>query len=142
MTFDRYIDDNSVSDLHVYQCMCLWCIYSLIMFFTFPCCYIELEINFAEIDYSITEGSPLHIEIQFQRTQIPFTLSLRAVSIASAEASGLGNFLPFATDYIDEDFRATGELMSTLYFKAQSTITSAWFRMELNFYSQMLISLI
>lgn len=46
-----------------------------------------LQINFAEADYSLVEGSLLTnpIRIQFRNTQNPFTLILSPVSIREAE---------------------------------------------------------
>ena len=64
-----------------------------------------LEVNFEEADYSITEGTPLSVLMQFRRTQSPFNITFRAVSISSAEDCGLGDFINCAA--IGEDFRAT-----------------------------------
>ena len=64
-----------------------------------------LEINFEEADYSITEGTPLSVLMQFRRTQSPFNITLRPVSISSVEDCGLGDFINCAA--IREDFRAT-----------------------------------
>ena len=52
-----------------------------------------LEINFEEAGYSITEGSPLNVLIQFRPTQSPFTLTVRPVPIASADGSDLEDYI-------------------------------------------------
>ena len=52
-------------------------------------CYPVLEINFEEDDFSIIEGSPLNVLMQFRPTESPFTLNVRPVSIADAEDIGL-----------------------------------------------------
>ena len=67
--------------------------------------YIELEVNFQEADYLITEGSPLSVLLRFRSTENPFTLTIRPVPIASAEDSGLGSFINCAR--AGEDARAT-----------------------------------
>ena len=64
-----------------------------------------LEINFEEAEYPITEGTPLSVLMQFRRTQSSFNITLRPVSISSAEDCGLGDFINCAA--IGEDFRAT-----------------------------------
>ena len=64
-----------------------------------------LEINFEEADYSIIEGTPLSVLMQFRKTQSPFNITLRPVSISSAEDCGLGDFINGAA--IKENFRAT-----------------------------------
>ena len=64
-----------------------------------------LEINFGKADYSIIEGTPLSVLMQFRRSQSPFNITFRAVSISSAKDCGLGNFINCAA--IGEDFRAT-----------------------------------
>ena len=61
--------------------------------------------HFEKAEYSIVEGSPLSVLMQFRPTQSPFTLTVKPVSIASAEASGLEDFIYF--DNIQEDSRAT-----------------------------------
>ena len=69
-----------------------------------------LEINIQKTDFSIVEGSPLSVLMQFRPTQSPFKLTVKPVSIASAEASGLGDFIYF--NNIREGSRATpGECM-------------------------------
>ena len=74
------------------------------------CCYktIGLEINFAEYGYSITEGSPLSIVMEFRHTQI--TLTLRALSIASAEA-----IVAWETSSSLITFRKGPELQQVMY---------------------------
>ena len=67
--------------------------------------YTGLEINFEKTEYSIVEGSPLSVLVQFRPTQSPFTLTVKPVSIASAETSGLGDFI--YVDNIQEDSGAT-----------------------------------
>ena len=64
-----------------------------------------LEINFGKADYSIIEGTPLSVLMQFRRSQSPFNITLRPISISSAEDCGLGDFINCAA--IREDFRAT-----------------------------------
>ena len=64
-----------------------------------------LEINFGKADYSIIEGTPLSVLMQFRRSQSPFNITLRPISISSAEDCGLGDFINCAA--IGEDFRAT-----------------------------------
>ena len=70
-------------------------LYTLVSFYT------VLEINFEEADYPITEGKPLSVLIQFRRTQSPFNITLRPLSIASAEDIGLGNFTNCAAIWND-----------------------------------------
>ena len=64
-----------------------------------------LEINFEEADYSVLEGTPLSVLMQFRSTQSPFTLSVRPISIANAEDRGLEGFINCAS--IEEASRAT-----------------------------------
>ena len=75
------------------------------MLYTLVSFHTVLEINFEEGDYPITEGTPLSVLMQFRRTQSPFNITLRPVSISSAEDCGLGDFIDCAA--IGEDFRAT-----------------------------------
>ena len=63
--------------------------------------FTVLEINFKEADYSITEGKPLSVLMQLRRTQSPFNITLRPVSIASAEDIGLGDFINCAAIWND-----------------------------------------
>ena len=56
-----------------------------------------MEINFEEADYSIIEGSPLSVLMQFRRTQSPFTLTVRPVTITSVEEGGLEGFINCTT---------------------------------------------
>ena len=67
--------------------------------------YTGLEINFEESDYSIIEGTPLRVLMQFRPAQNPFTFTVRPVSITSAEDIGLEDFINCAS--IGEASRAT-----------------------------------
>ena len=77
----------------------------IIILYTFLYFCTGLEINFQKPVYSILEGSPLSVTVQFRPTQSPFTFTVKPVSIASAETSGLGDFIYF--DNIREDSGAT-----------------------------------
>ena len=75
---------------------------------TVPCdisCLTVLEINFEEAAYLTTEGSLLNILLQFRGTQSPFTLTLRSVSIDSAEISSVGGLSNCTS--IGQDSKAT-----------------------------------
>ena len=69
--------------------------------YTFVSLYTVLEINFEEADYPITEGKLLSVLIHFRRTQSPFNITLRPLSIASAEDIGLGDFTNCAAIWND-----------------------------------------
>ena len=75
-----------------------------IMILTFI--FAVLTINFEDSEYTTREGTDnLSVLLKFKRTQIPFTLILRPVSIQEAEDMfNLSNCGPGA---IDEDARAT-----------------------------------
>ena len=68
-----------------------------------------LQINFDQSDYSISEGSATlssPILLQFRQNQNPFTIMLSTVTVATAEAAGIGNFIN--ADTITAGSRATG----------------------------------
>ena len=70
-----------------------------------------------EADYFISEGSQLFVPIrlQFRENQNPFNITLTPVTIATAEANGLGVFI----NSIEEEARASGidiHVDSTLLF--------------------------
>ena len=68
-----------------------------------------LQINFDQSDYSIIEGSETlssPITLQFRQNQNPFTIMLSPVTVATAEAAGVGDFIN--SDTIDLGSRATG----------------------------------
>ena len=55
-----------------------------------------LEINFAETDYSIQEGSTMlssQISLQYRTNQNPFNITLTAVTVDTAESMGVGYFI-------------------------------------------------
>ena len=65
--------------------------------------------NFYQSDYSIIEGSATlssPITLQFRENQNPFTIMLSPVTVATAEAAGVGDFIN--ADTIDLGSRATG----------------------------------
>ena len=55
----------------------------------------ELEINFDQLDYSITEGgsSAQEIRVEFRRTQNPFTLILYPISHSEAVYYHVDSFI-------------------------------------------------
>ena len=68
-----------------------------------------LQINFEVSDYSIDEGSATlssPIILQFRENQNNFTIMLTPVTVATAEADGVGDFIN--ADAIAADSRATG----------------------------------
>ena len=67
-----------------------------------------LQINFDQSDYTIIEGSATlcsPITLQFRQNQNPFTIMLSPVTVATAEAAGVGNFIN--ADTIAPGSRAT-----------------------------------
>ena len=77
-----------------------------------------LEINFEESDCYIAEGSERlssPITLQFRGNQNPFNLTLTAVTVATAEAMGLGLFIN--SYYIDRpSLRATAGISAIMLF--------------------------
>ena len=70
--------------------------------------YTALQMFFEECDYRVTEGSTLSRPLRvhyYGPVQSSFTRVLRAVSVASAESMGVGNFILSGT--IAESSRAT-----------------------------------
>ena len=68
-----------------------------------------LQINFDVSDYSIVEGSATlssPIILQFRENQNNFTIMLTPVTVATAEADGVGDFIN--ADAITAESRATG----------------------------------
>ena len=71
-----------------------------------------LQINFDQYDYPIIEGSATlssPITLQFRQNQNPFTIMLSTVTVATAEAAGVGDFIN--TYSIDLGSRATGNAL-------------------------------
>ena len=59
-------------------------------------CHKVLQINFDQSDYTIEEGSATlssPITLQFRENQSPFTIMLSPVTVATAEAAGVGDFI-------------------------------------------------
>ena len=72
-------------------------------------CHKVLQINFDQSDYTIIEGSATlssPIMLQFRENQNPFTIMLSPVTVATAEAAGVGNFVSACS--ITAGSRATG----------------------------------
>ena len=72
-------------------------------------CHKVLQINFDQADYSIVEGAAAlssPILLQFRENQNPFTIMLTPVTVATAVADGVGEFIN--ADSIDLGSRATG----------------------------------
>ena len=68
-----------------------------------------LQISFDQSDYTIIEGSATlssPITLQFRENQNPFTIMLSPVTVATAEAAGVGDFIN--ADTITPGSRATG----------------------------------
>ena len=73
--------------------------------------YTELQINFKESDYSITEGGGLNAPVlmRFRNNQNAFNITFSPVTIEAAEGKGLGIFIN--SDTIELQSRATaGEI--------------------------------
>ena len=71
--------------------------------------YKVLKISFDQLDYSIIEGSATlssPILLQFRQNQSPFTIMLSPVTVATAEAAGVGDLIN--ADTIAAGSRATG----------------------------------
>ena len=67
-----------------------------------------LEIGFGESDYHVEEGSErpgLPITLQLRQNQNPFNLKLTVVTVDTAEAMDVGQFINSET--ITQSFRAT-----------------------------------
>ena len=72
-------------------------------------CHKVLQINFDQSDYTIIEGSATlssPITLIFRQNQNPFTIMLSPVTVATAEAAGVGDFIN--ADAITAGSRATG----------------------------------
>ena len=68
-----------------------------------------LQINFDQSDYTLSEGPAKLcslITLQFRQNQNPFTIMLSPVTVAAAEAAGVGDFIN--SDTIATGSRATG----------------------------------
>ena len=59
--------------------------------------FTELQINFAQADYEIREGSTQRPEIilRFRTVQNPFTITIRPVDIDTTEQKNLSSFINF-----------------------------------------------
>ena len=68
-----------------------------------------LQINFDQSDYTLSEGSAKlcsPIMLQIRQNQNPFTIMLSPVTVATAEAAGVGDFIN--ADTITPGSKATG----------------------------------